>query len=328
MLTPKLVRCTPGFGDLTSASWIWAPSLMLQLPFVLSGDIGFRTIYTSLSGKTAVIANCQVRVSSRMTFYVNSLLQSTSVGTFYIPLLPFSNLFAIIANNPVFTPTPAGLIAECQIVFSDGTIDTLVTGADGTWQAAQLIGNDHNTFYQPQFYENSTWVPAGLIGPYNFPFFPPTTMQPTPPIFDFSSASWIWTNEGTSLPGEAWAFRYTFQPQSSQQPLFATVVITCDNRYTFWLNGCAALRHATTAGSNLFAFAGYNDDVVPGTAGLLVSVQIQLTSGTVWSTVNFTSNSTWKTLNSQAPPLGFQLPTFNDSLWSPATAYANYGGDP
>ncbi|KAJ6609104.1 hypothetical protein B0H10DRAFT_2065509 [Mycena sp. CBHHK59/15] len=338
-----LVRRDPGFGNLTSASWIWAPGLMLQPPFVLGGNAGLRKVYTSPPGRSAVVANCQVAVSSKMSFYVNGVLKSTSRGTLYIPLLPFSNLFAVVATTGAFTPALGGFIAACQIVFSDGTMDTLVTNTDGTWNAATLVGNDLDTFYRPEYYENSAWVPAGLIGPYNLSYFPPVSMQPMPPIVDFSSASWIWTNEGPTVPGEARAFRYTFTSSSSQQAMFATVVVTCDNSYTFWLNGALVALSPTPAnwqvaqryvvplqstGSNLFAFAAYNDDVGATAAGLLVSVQVQLLTGSIGVTDTFTTDSTWMTLNGQPPPVNFHLPSFNDASWNRSTVYAQYGGGP
>ncbi|KAJ7277295.1 hypothetical protein C8J57DRAFT_1581697 [Mycena rebaudengoi] len=160
-----------------------------------------------------------------------------------------------------------------------------------------------------------------------------------PPPLDFSSpiASWIWTNEGSSVPGEARAFRFTFTAPGSEAGAFATILVTCDNSYTFWFNGAliavsptetdwtVAQRYVVPLqpGSNLLAFAGFNLDVGPSPAALLVSVQA---TGLVMA--NFVTNGNWKTLNGQAPPLNFQLPTFNDSNWNSATVYAQYGGGP
>ncbi|KAJ7131158.1 hypothetical protein C8R44DRAFT_871685 [Mycena epipterygia] len=90
----------------------------------------------------------------------------------------------------------------------------------------------------------------------------------------------------------------------------ATLVMTCDNHYVFWLNG-------NLPGTNVLALAPFNDDVTADPAALLVSAQVQLTGGAL---VNFVTNGTWRTLNGQPPPLNFQLPTFNDSTWNTATA--------
>ncbi|KAJ7462571.1 hypothetical protein FB451DRAFT_1043696 [Mycena latifolia] len=160
-----------------------------------------------------------------------------------------------------------------------------------------------------------------------------------PPPVTFTASSWIWTNEGTSLPGEARAFRYTFSPPAGELPVYATVLVTCDNSYTFWLNGNLIAVSPTTTdwtvaqryvlqlipGPNVFAFVGFNWDVDPSPAGLLVSAQVELASGAL---VNFVTDSTWRTLNAQAPPVDFYLSTFNDISWNSSTSYAIYGGGP
>jgi hypothetical protein len=131
-------------------------------------------------------------------------------------------------------------------------------------------------------------------------------------------------------------------------PLFATVVVTCDNGYTFFLNGeFVAISPSISAssndwkvaqryvlplqsGPNVFAFVGFNLDVGPSNAGLLVRGQVQLVSssgGIGGSTlVNFGTDGTWRTLNGQSLPLNFELPLFNDSSWNFATAYVRRRG--
>ncbi|KAJ7486728.1 hypothetical protein FB451DRAFT_1391618 [Mycena latifolia] len=313
-------RTVPGFANITSASWIWGAT---------SGpSIAFRRVYTSPAGKSAVLANCQADSANLKRFYLNGMGGFIQFAILNLALNPFSNLFAVSVTGQ----NTAGFIAACQIVFSDGTIDTLVT--DASWQTAPISGNDLNTFMQPVYYETSSWGAATVI-----PSMPIAPVQPMPPAVGFASSFWIWTNEGTSPPGEARAFRYTFTPPEAQLPLFATVVVTCDNSYTFWLNGglvavsptatdwTTAQRYvlALQPDTNVFAFAGFNADVGPSPAGLLVSVQVQLAAGGL---VNFATNSSWLTLNGQAPPFNFQLPTFNDSAWNNATVYALYGGGP
>ncbi|KAJ6572080.1 hypothetical protein B0H19DRAFT_677204 [Mycena capillaripes] len=323
-------RDIPGFADITSADWIWAGSRNF------GQSAGFRRVYTTPFGKRAVVANCQASGVRQLTFFYNGMGGFVQFPIINLLLNPFSNLFAIRADPPI--GNIGGFIAACEIVFSDGTMDTLVTSNDGSWHTAAIAANDI-TFCDPEYYENSAWGPAALIGTYASMPFGPISVQPMPGSPDFSSASWIWTNEGSSVPGEARAFRYTFTPAQFQLGLVATVVVTCDNSYTFWLNGnLVALSPTETdwttgqryvlplqSGPNLFAFVGFNLDAAPSPAALLVSVQVTLATGPL---INFVSDSTWRTLNGQTPPFNFQLPTFNDSTWNNATVYATYGGGP
>ncbi|KAJ7907130.1 hypothetical protein B0H13DRAFT_1618714 [Mycena leptocephala] len=335
-------RTVPGFADITNATWIWGTP-------GATGNLGIRRVYTSPTGKFAILANCQAGVVNNMTFYLNGLGGITSFPILYLPLNPFSNLFAFAVNATTFNK-PGGFIAACQIVFSDGTMDTLVTAADGTWHTAPIAGPTDLAFILPGYFENRTWVGASFIGSYASMPRGPITFQPMPPPVSFGSSFWIWTSEGGSdqFPGEARAFRFTFHPPEGLVPLFATVVVTCDNDYTFFLNGeFVAISPSISAssndwkvaqryvlplqsGPNVFAFVGFNLDVGPSNAGLLVRGQVQLVSssgGMGGSTlVNFGTDGTWRTLNGQSPPLNFELPSFNDSSWNFATAYAAYGG--
>ncbi|KAJ7241801.1 hypothetical protein C8J57DRAFT_1477650 [Mycena rebaudengoi] len=320
----------PGFADITSASWIWGPVV------VPTGSLGFRRVYTTPKGKFATVANCQAGTTrlTRMAFYINGRGGITSFPILNLPLNGFSNLFAIVGTVSTSVDPPAGFIAACQMVFSDGTIDTLVTAADGTWHTAPISGKCDLAFTMPGYFENRTWVGATLVGPFESQ---PISVRPMPPPVTFAASSWIWTNEGTSLPGQARAFRYTFSPPAGEIPLYATVLVTCDNSYTFWLNGNLIAVSPTTTdwtvaqryvlqlmpGLNVFAFAGFNWDVDPSPAGLLVSAQVELASGAL---VNFVTDGTWRTLNAQAPPVNFQASTFNDINWNSATSYGIYGG--
>jgi hypothetical protein len=278
-----------------------------------------------------------------MALYLNGIGGITSFPILYLPLSPFSNLFAFVGTISQLSK-PGGFIAACQIVFSDGTMDTLVTAADGTWHTAPITGPTDLAFILPGYFENRTWVGASFIGSYASMPRGPITVQPMPPPVTFAGSLWIWTNEGTSLPGQARAFRYTFNPPAGLIPLYATIVVTCDNGYAFWLNGnfiavsptatdwTVAQRYVLqlVPGPNAFAFVGFNSDGGPTPAGLLAHVQVQLVNATgPGSTlVNFGTDSTWLTLNGQAPPLNFEFPPFNDSGWSSATVYAEYGGGP
>jgi hypothetical protein len=268
-----------------------------------------------------------------MAFYIDGRGGITSFPIINLPLHGFSNLFAVVGTVSQFSK-PGGFIAACQIVFSDGTIDTLVTATDGSWHTAPLSNKCDLAFAQPRYFENNTWGGATLVGPYGSSSI---SFAPMPPPVTFVSSSWIWTNEGTSLPGQARAFRYTFNPPVGDLPIYATIVVTCDNSYAFWLNGnliavsptetdwTVAQRYVLQLlpGANVLAFVGFNWDVGPSPAGLLVSAQVEHASGTL---VNFVTDGTWRTLNAQTPPVNFHLPAFDDSGWNNSTAYAKYGG--
>jgi alpha-L-rhamnosidase len=224
-------------------------------------------------------------------------------------------------------------------------MDTLVTAADGTWHIAPIAGPNDLAFILPGYFEDRTWVGASFIGSYASMPRGPITFQPMPPQVMFPGSLWIWTNEGTNLPGQARAFRHTFNPPAGLLPIYATIIVTCDNSYAFWLNGnfiavsptetdwTVAQRYVLPLipGANVFAFVGFNADVGPTPAGLLARVQVQLvnSTGPGGSTlITFGTDSTWLTLNGQSPPLNFEFSAFNDSGWSSATAYAGFGGGP
>jgi hypothetical protein len=321
----------PGFADITSASYIWG----MVGP---TGSLGFRRVYTSLRGKVATVANCQAGTTllTQLAFYINGRGGISSFPILNLPLYAHSNLFAVVGTVSPLPGISGGFIAACQIVFSDGTIDTLVTAADGSWHTAPISNKCDLAFTQPEYRENSTWVGATLVGPYKNNSI---SFSPMPPPVTFGSSSWIWTNEGTSLPGQARAFRYTFNPPAGELPIYATILVTCDNSYTFWLNGNLIAVSPTETdwtvpqryvlqlrpGVNVFAFTGFNLDVAPSPAGLLVSAQVELASGAL---VNFVTDTTWRTLNAQTPPVNFHLPAFDDSSWNNSTRYANYSGGP
>ncbi|KAJ6567591.1 hypothetical protein DFH09DRAFT_441711 [Mycena vulgaris] len=338
-----VARDVRGFGNITSANWIWAKPLIVAPPFVNASIAGFRSVYTSPAGKTAVIANCQAAGVNNMTFYVNGA--ASGQGSIKnVVLNPFSNLFAIAVQPQTVNVTNThigGFIAACQIVFSDGTMNTITTSTDGSWHAAPLAGSDLTTFMAPVYYENATWVAAALIGTFASAPFPGVTfpvLMPPPVNFNSTPASWIWTNEANPPAGLARPFRFKFSAPQFDLPLAATVVVTCDNSYTFWLNGnliavsptatdwTVAQRYVVPlqTTTNVLAFAGYNLDVGSSAAALIVSIQVQLASGAL---LNFVTDQSWRTLNGPPPP-NFQSPTFDDSAWNFTTVQGRYGVSP
>ncbi|KAJ7277294.1 hypothetical protein C8J57DRAFT_1504120 [Mycena rebaudengoi] len=79
-------RDVPGWANLTSANPIW--------PLKAVPVAGFRRVYTSPSGKSATLANCQMTSSVSVFTFINGMGFGVSFDYLTVPLNPFSNLFA------------------------------------------------------------------------------------------------------------------------------------------------------------------------------------------------------------------------------------------
>ena len=154
---------------------------------------------------------------------------------------------------------------------------------------------------------------------------------------DFTNSKWIWTNEagvGANRPPGSRAFRRVYNPTLFKTPVSANILITADNGYTLYVNGnqvgvghnwptaqgyCVSLSPTC----NVFAVNATNDLTVPNPAGVLASIEITYSDGSIDKLV---TDASWRFRTSV--PFGFEQVGFDDSNWSPAVVEGNYGVAP
>jgi len=141
---------------------------------------------------------------------------------------------------------------------------------------------------------------------------------------------WIWANDHTKdlVPRGVSYLRKTFELSNIEQ---GRVQITCDDRYDLYVNG--RLVGSGTDWKNMQTFDvhkylqnGRNvvavraENTSGATAGLVVRVIVKQKSGTEMS---YSSDTTWKASVTEAA--GWEKLNFNDSNWSSAQSYGEFG---
>ena len=162
----------------------------------------------------------------------------------------------------------------------------------------------------------------------------------------FANARWIWTaEEATHLeaPVGTRCFRYDFAIAPSAKVASAALRLTADDQFTLYVNGKEIggngteyeswkrpktfdIAAALQPGANVIAIAVTN--TTPSPAGLIASLTTNIGEGRaepIARTV-VTGDNGWKCAD--APPTGWQAPTFSDASWQPATVVAKYGAGP
>ncbi|KAF8062176.1 hypothetical protein FPV67DRAFT_259300 [Lyophyllum atratum] len=162
----------------------------------------------------------------------------------------------------------------------------------------------------------------------------------------FRSAIWIWTADANPLtfnspPGDR-LFRKTYVPPVGKLAVLAEVLITVDNRFSFFVNGALVgvspptnpdswesaqgYRMALNPGPTVFALRGTNmpdAGTVANPAAVLVAIRITHSDATQ---VLIMSDGTWR--SNILPVANFELPETDDSTWASATALARFGNGP
>ncbi|KAK0185509.1 hypothetical protein F5146DRAFT_937225, partial [Armillaria mellea] len=158
------------------------------------------------------------------------------------------------------------------------------------------------------------------------------------PMLDFSGSTWIWTGEqnGTAnddAPVGVRPFRKAIPSSSTKCLVCATIIISCDDQYTLYVNG-NNIGNGSNWGSmqaysipildtdeNLIAVDSVNTQ--PTVAGLIAGVLVAYNDGT--SETYYTDGS-WKTLAATSPA-GFEATDLDDSSWMSAKMWM-HGGSP
>ncbi|KAJ3912835.1 hypothetical protein F5877DRAFT_21630, partial [Lentinula edodes] len=154
----------------------------------------------------------------------------------------------------------------------------------------------------------------------------------------FAPARWIWTgelNDGRAPPG-ARAFRLTVNLPPKHTLASATILVTADDYYSFYVNGrfvgsgiqyMAAQRfEVDDIQGPRIVFAVYAENKVApegwNPAGLISAIRVTSRDPTLSClqgcsiTHDWFTDAGWKAYPGDAPPYGFELPVFDDSNWA------------
>ncbi|KAG5651061.1 hypothetical protein H0H81_010043 [Sphagnurus paluster] len=159
-------------GDisLNDATWIWSSES--ELPIAPAQPRAFRKTFQTPAGKTLKAAFILLAVDDGYDLYVNGVLIGSSPiqldiwkspQRFTVPLSASSStLFAIKGTNLPDRndggPSPAGLIATIQIVYTDET-STLIF-SDSTWK----VNKDVRVGFELPSTDDSSWSSSTVIG--------------------------------------------------------------------------------------------------------------------------------------------------------------------
>ncbi|KAK0460105.1 lectin [Desarmillaria tabescens] len=153
------------------------------------------------------------------------------------------------------------------------------------------------------------------------------------PTLDFTNSAWIWTGEQTGdsdiAPVGVRPFRRKIPSSATKCPVCATIILSCDDSHTLYVNGieigsgaCYTSSGMHSAlytvgmnpeGDNVVAIAVNNDG---GPAGLIAAIIVDYTDGT---TENIVTDAAWKTIQTTSPG-GWTGPSFDDSTWVAAVS--------
>ncbi|KAK0222230.1 lectin [Armillaria fumosa] len=163
------------------------------------------------------------------------------------------------------------------------------------------------------------------------------------PVLDFTHSTWIWTGEQTGpsdvVPVGVRPFRKVIPSSSTKCPVCVTILLSCDDHYSVFVNGreigSGACWHSTAPfmssyvftvgldpeGHNVVAIAGKN---VGRPAGLIATMLVDYSDGT---TETIVIDNTWKTLKA-ASTGGWTSPSYNDTAWTAAVSEGSMQSTP
>jgi hypothetical protein len=167
----------------------------------------------------------------------------------------------------------------------------------------------------------------------------PAAADPGAPLtVDFRGAKWIWDRKAGEADGKCYLHK-TFTLPAGRPPSRASLVITCDNRWTLHVNGrkagrCPPSKDAwmhpqvvdvggqLVAGANAIAVEGINEG--KGLAGLILKMKAELAGGRVFE---LATDASWT--STQHPEDGWDRAGFIPGAdWQPVKVVGAYGAQP
>ncbi|KAG6806245.1 hypothetical protein H0H92_012079, partial [Tricholoma furcatifolium] len=309
--------------DFGGANWIWIPGREADGITYPPGNVSFCRDFTPTNGKVPISADVLITTDDAYTFYVNGKPIGTGIDFRYaqrycVPLSYCCNVFAVEGQNyqPNAPGNAAGLIAAIQVCYSDGFMETIT---DAEWHAV----NGSPAGFQEVAYDDSSWAPAFIEGPY------PLTVPWNSYTISISPPD---QNPGPSLriPVGARAFHKTINIPNGGLVVQAHVLIATDNDFTLYINGLlvgsgssytTAYRYLVNlplTSTVTIAVYAVNSG---GPAGVFAA--FELITCDCSNNVYGVTDKTWK-FNLGIPD-GFIQPGYNDGAWGSAVAEGSFG---
>ncbi|KAJ7108637.1 hypothetical protein C8R44DRAFT_294513 [Mycena epipterygia] len=315
-----------------SSSWIWTSG-------PTTGNVAFLKTFTSATGKTAATATIGMTAVNKFTLWVNGqpigrvsgdgANDWESVQVLTAGLNASTNTFSVLAVNNGNSSAPApGLLAAIQVHYSDGSSDTVVS--DSSWGVSAVIPSDFPTPSDTSNFTTATVVAE--LGESNVTI----SSAASPP--SLSTSTWIWSisKAASDAPVGTVGFRRTVVTPSGKSAQSATILLTCDNFFSLYVNnayvgsppGVPLLPNISQAEqftvdlaavSNTFTVFGSNipspGSTDAGPAGLIAAITIQFSDGSSelvatdasWLTGAFTTVSAFLSTADAALSPAFEL---------------------
>ncbi|KAF7333772.1 hypothetical protein MVEN_02333900 [Mycena venus] len=236
----------PTLPTLTGATWIYnTTSATTSAP---AGTMAFRRTFTLAAGKTTASVMAVMTADNLFTLWIGGSQVGSSPNdanawktaqVYSIPLNSTAGnlVFAVLTTNLADdnpSQNAAGLLGAINILYTDGSLDSLTT--DTAWK----VNADPADGWQATNFDDSSWAAAANEGTYGVqawgtgiavPVSPPTT--PT-----LMGATWIYNtaSASTAAPVGTMAFRRTFTLAAGKTADIAVVIITADKLFTLWID--------------------------------------------------------------------------------------------
>ncbi|KAJ7116466.1 hypothetical protein C8R44DRAFT_792613 [Mycena epipterygia] len=325
-------------SGLASASWIWTSG-------PTTGNVAFLKKFSTAVEQTDISATFTMTAVNHFTLWVNGQpIGRSGNGTndwqsaqVFSTTLNSANTVSVLAVNNANSGAPApGLLVAIQVRYSDGSIDTFVS--DSSWTVSAVIPSDF-----PTPFDTSHFVAAAVVAPFGSGSWGNslTVPSPNPNALILSGSTWIWstpTAASAAVVGSV-AFRKTVITPPGKTAQSASILITVDDDFQFYLNGnfvaappAAKFKYAQqftadlNTTTNVFTVIAQNypnpGTSNPSPAGLNALITIQYSDRT--SDVMGTDTS-WLSGNFTSVPVFLSTP---DSVLSATFAIGTTGASP
>ncbi|KAJ6514567.1 hypothetical protein DFH09DRAFT_1196725 [Mycena vulgaris] len=236
------VRRDATASGLSSASWIWTSNTD-GTANSSAGNAAFLKTFATPSGQTASSAVISITAVDHFALWVNGHpigFSGTAQDEWKTPevfraqLNASVNVFSVLVLNSFNSAGPLpGLLASVQVAYTDSTTSTFIS--DSSWTASRDIPSDFPTPADP-----SRFAPAAVAAAYGSGSWGGVTLPATDPNpLGLTGSTWVWStpNANGTTAAAIIGFRKTFSTPSGKNAKNATVLLTVDNTFNFYVNG-------------------------------------------------------------------------------------------
>ncbi|KAJ7790571.1 hypothetical protein B0H14DRAFT_2939430 [Mycena olivaceomarginata] len=305
-LSPKaIVRKDIASSGLVSASWIWTASPSAP------GNVAFLKSYNSPAGKSASSAIISITAVESWTLWVNGQpIGASGTSEDDWKSAHHTEHFSVLVSPGNDDSTPPGLLVAIQVAFADSSNSIVVS--DSSWLASSSIPLDFPT---PSTL--SQFVSVAVEASYGSGSWGQSvTLLPSDPSpLTLQDSTWIWSTPNAfqaAALGKV-GFRKVWTNPSGKTAQSATVLITADNTFSFYLG-------QTYVGSPP---ADPNFDYT--TSIWFYPQQFTIKLDSTMDPAIFRTDSSWLTANVTSPTAFLST---SDSLLSPAIVQGPLGMSP